>query len=264
MIRIFPRQTKWTPDDELTFIGLPPLFRPPEQPVKISVTFTWDIETGERLKSEWSSYYKDVQIGGPAFGDPGETFEPGMFVKRGVTITSRGCSKACPWCFVPKREGKIRELEIKPGHILQDNNLLACSREHIENVFAMLREQKKGISFNGGMDTMYMQKWHRKLFDSIKIKELWFACDSEQGIKPLERTAEILEGISINKRRCYALIGFGNETLSQAEKRLEKIYSLGFLPFAQLYKSVQQKNFSKEWKALGRKWSRPAAYRKVS
>lgn len=185
-------------------------------------------------------------------------------MKRGVTITSRGCSKACPWCYVPKREGIIRELDIKPGHILQDNNLLACSRQHIEKVFVMLREQKKGISFNGGMDTMYMRKWHRDLFDSIKIKELWFACDSEQGIKPLEKTAEILDGISINKRRCYALIGFGNETLSQAEERLEKIYTLGFLPFAQLYKSDQQKVFSKEWKALARKWSRPAAYRKVS
>ncbi len=49
MIRVFPRKTAWTPTDELAFVGDPPLFRPPEQPVMVSVTFTWDIPEGERL-----------------------------------------------------------------------------------------------------------------------------------------------------------------------------------------------------------------------
>lgn len=105
MIRVFPRKTKWTPDDDLAFVGEPTLFLPEDQPVKISVTFTWDITEAERLYRAWSEYYSDVEMGGPAFDDHGDHFVPGRFVKSGVTITSRGCSKDCPWCLVPKREG---------------------------------------------------------------------------------------------------------------------------------------------------------------
>ena len=112
MIRVFPRKTKWTPDDELAFVGDPPLFRPPEQPVRISVAFTWDRVEGYRLQSGWRQFYQSVELHGPAFDNPGDEFVPGRFIKEGVTITSRGCPKRCPWCFVPQREGKIRELEI--------------------------------------------------------------------------------------------------------------------------------------------------------
>ena len=50
MIRVFPRRTKWTPDDELAFVGDPPLFRPKERVVNISVTFTWDLPEANRLQ----------------------------------------------------------------------------------------------------------------------------------------------------------------------------------------------------------------------
>ncbi len=41
MIRVFPRKTKWTPDDELAFVGDPPLFRSPDnEAVYVSVTFS--------------------------------------------------------------------------------------------------------------------------------------------------------------------------------------------------------------------------------
>ena len=177
IIRVFPRKTKWTPIDDLAFVGDPPLFRPPELPVKVSVTFTWDIVEGERLYRAWSQYYSDVQIGGPAYGGQPMSFTPGMFVKEGVTFTSRGCPNRCPFCYVPRREGKISELEIKPGWILQDNNFLACSREHIERVFDMLRLQKKAIDFNGGLEVRRLKAWHVELFQRLNVRHFWFACD---------------------------------------------------------------------------------------
>ncbi len=98
MIRVFTTRNKWTPTDELAFVGDPPLFRPQDRsvPVRISVTFTWYIPEGQRLLKAWSGYYDDVQLGGPAFDDKGGEFEPGRFIKHGVTITSRGCPNACP------------------------------------------------------------------------------------------------------------------------------------------------------------------------
>ncbi|MBM3120406.1 MAG: hypothetical protein FJ006_12845 [Chloroflexi bacterium] len=260
MIRVFPRRTKWTPIDDLAFVGDPPLFRPREQPVFVSVTFTWDIAEGERLARAWSNYYRDVRIGGPAFGDQGGEFEAGRFIKDGVTITSRGCPWKCSWCFVPKREGTIRELKIKEGYIVQDNNLLACSRGHIESLFEMLRGQRKAAVFAGGLDIRLLKPWHKKLIDSIRVHELWFACDTMTSLRNLERAAEILDGIPQRKRRCYVMIGYGNESLKQAETRLEKVFALGFDPFSQLYRGDGERQYGADWKALNRKWSRPAAY----
>ncbi len=74
---------------------------------------------------------------------------------------------------------------------------------------------------------------------------------------------DLLVDIPTNKKRCFVMIGF-NETLEQAEARLEWVYGLGFLPFAQLYQPEQRKRYPRDWRALARKWSRPAAYRSAA
>lgn len=257
MIRIFPKRNKWTPTDELAFVGDPPMFRPPEQPVRISVTFTWDIGEGNRLLKAWSKYYSDVQIGGPAFNDPGNGFTPGIFVKQGVTFTSRGCPKKCSFCLVSTREGKIRELPIIPGNIIQDNNFLACSRSHQEKVFEMLKDQK-GIKFSGGLDCDFLNEWHIEQFKKLSISELWFACDRYEDLPRLERAADLLSDFPQNKKRCYVLIGFNQ---IKEIYRLRKVYELGFLPFAQLFQPKEGIKYEWHWESLARTWSRPCAYK---
>jgi len=261
VIRVFPRRIKWTPDDDLAFIGDPPLFRPPQQPVCVSCTFTWDIEEAARLQMSWQRFYSDVQIGGPAFGDMGGEFEPGLFVKHGVTITSRGCTKDCDWCFVPGREGWIRELPIRDGWDVADNNLLACSRGHVEAVFDMLKRQPEPVKFSGGLDVDMLDVWHVDLLKTIRLKYAWFACDYPGAIKNVEKAADLLADFSIEKKRCYVLIGFNGEAPAQAEKRLRQVYQFGFLPMAMLYRGDQQKQWGKDWLDLRRRWSRPAIYR---
>ena len=82
-------------------------------------------------------------VGGPAFGAGGRIFKPGLYVKHGVTFTSRGCPNKCRFCLVPALEGKIQVLPIRSGNIVQDNNLLACPQGHLNQVFKMLKTQKK-------------------------------------------------------------------------------------------------------------------------
>ena len=265
MIRVFARKTKWSPTDELAFYARPPLFVrnwDKNMLVMVSATFTWDIDNAYELAKAWSLHFDNVQVGGPAFGDPGGEFVPGRFIKEGVTITSRGCPKRCPWCFVPKREGKLRELKIQPGYIVNDNNLLACSQGHILAVFDMLSHQRKGAQFNGGLDIDYLKPWHVELLKGIRVKEIWVACDDQAGLKRLDKAVDLLADFSINKKRCYVLIGHDNETLAEAEARCAAVYEKGFLPFAQLFKDAHhEKEYSKEWRDLARKWSRPAIYR---
>jgi hypothetical protein len=247
----------------MVFIGSPPLYRPEDRtiPVRISATFTWHKHLAEKLKVEWSQHYDDVQVGGPAFGDPGGEFTPGRFLKKGCIITSRGCPRDCDFCDVTRREGEIRTLKISPGYIVQDNNLLACPEWHIRAVFEMLKDQKRRIFFNGGLDKYYLKDWHRPLFDSIPIGELWFACDTKRDIKPLEKASKILDGIPLRKRRCYVLIGFDKEeTPTEAEQRCATVLKLGYMPFAQLFQGENFFVYSPEFRAVHRKWARPAAY----
>lgn len=237
------------------------MFRPPQQQVAISVVFTRDIPEAERLYRAWSDYYPQVDMGGPAFDDPGAEFMPGRFVKSGVTVTSRGCTKNCEWCLVPRREGWIRELSIQPGWNVIDNNLLACSRQHVESVFEMLRKQPEPARLSGGLDAEMFQPWHVDLLKSIRLKFAWFACDYPGSLPNLERVSDLMSDFSREKKRCYVLLGHNGESLKQAEKRLEAVYNLGFLPFAMLYRGQEEKEYSTRWRALQRKWCRPAAFR---
>jgi hypothetical protein len=261
-VRVFPARNQWTPTDDLAFFTPPGWFLPfpPDIPVYVSCTFTWQMRRAEWLFEEWRARYPNTKLGGPAYGDPGGEFTPGMFLKEGCTITSRGCPKRCGWCVVPKREGAVRELPITPGWIVQDNNLLACSELHIRAVFDMLREQNRRAYFNGGLDKHFLKPWHRELFDSIKLGELWFACDTATDVAALERVTPILDGIPLRKRRCYTMIGYDGESLEQASRRIERVFELGFMPFCQLFQPDATKTYPEEWRQLRRKWSRPAAY----
>lgn len=268
-IRVFPGRTPWTPDDAMAFVGHPPLVRPgtPDTPVMVSVVFKWQRERAERLAEEWGDWYKSVSIGGPAYDNgAGGEFTPGKFLKKGCTITSRGCTKECEWCC--ERNNELREMPIKQGWIVQDSNLLACSEKHIRAVFDMLREQKRNIFFNGGLDKHFLKDWHRPLFDSIRIGELWFACDKTSDLPWLEKAAKILDGIPLRKRRCYTMIGGGCpendvESVKDAERRIERVLELGFMPFCQLFQPDEGvKVYPEEWRNVRRKWSRPAAYMK--
>ncbi len=258
-IRVFPRETSYSPNDPLAFFGGPPLFALPDYPVYVSVLFTWDIARGKDLASQWSTVSGRVFLGGPALGSPALDFESGLFTRGGVTITSRGCPKHCPFCLVHEREGGLQELPICPGHIVNDNNLLACSRSHIESVFDMLAHEK-GICFKGGLDADYLERWHVDAFGALSIQEFWFACDSQAAIITITRVAEMMKHFPQRKKRCYVLIG-RNETITEARNRCQSVFDLGFLPFAQLFKPVEPIEYSDEWKQLQRHWSRPAIYR---
>jgi len=264
MLRVFPRRTSLTPVDEYAFVGDPPMIRPEAAEVHVSCTFTWDIPVARRLAAAWGQYYPLVKIGGPAMGSPADGFVPGMYVKEGVTFTSRGCDKRCPWCLVPSREGRLRLLPIQPGWIVNDNNLLQCPRAHQAEVYAMLREQGKRVKFSGGLDATLVDDWVASELSSVPIAEVFLAADTMRSLKPLERAVSYLSFLRRDQLRCYVLVGFNGESLEAATLRLERVWEIGTLPFAQLFQPPDHFiQYSQNWRDLARVWSRPAATKAI-
>lgn len=269
LARVFATKTKMCPNDLDVYFSEPDLFTPKYDEVHISVTFTWGIKSGHKLRGAWKQVCDDVKIGGPAFGDSGGNFISGMYLKKGLTITSRGCPLNCPFCFVPKREGKIRELPIVAGNIVQDNNLLACSNRHIDQVFQMLKHQRR-IDFPGGLECARITDSIIDKLRGLRIYQIWVSYDLIGNTVYFEKAVKKLrKHFKRDKIRCYVLIGFWGDTLQKAEDRLRYAWSVGTLPFAMRYRtpSLDWQNTyiykEREWNLLQRKWTRPAITKSI-
>jgi len=87
------------------FFAPPPRDLPDIDEVHVSVAFTYDMPKATQLAESWLKTGLTVHMGGPAFSAPGGDFAPGMYLKQGYVITSRGCNNRCWFCSVPAREG---------------------------------------------------------------------------------------------------------------------------------------------------------------
>lgn len=265
ILRVFPRRTKATPDDDMAFVGDPPLpaFRPDADEVHVSCTFTWDVPEANRLFEAWSRYYSVVYFGGPAYGAVGGEFVPSRYVKEGMVITSRGCPNHCPHCFVPQREGRLRELPIRDGWDVLDNNLLACSEKHIEAVLDMLGEQPKPAKFTGGLQASLVQPWFVKRLAKMRLLRAYTAYDTPGSWFTVELALERMLDAGLNRTQvcCYVLVGQPDDTIQAATDRCEAVKALGATPFAMYYLGPfdTPADIAPEWRAFRRSWSRPAA-----
>lgn len=260
--RVFPRITKATPSDEYTFYDAPGMFLPEIDEVHISVAFTYDLRRAEELERQWR-HVAPVKIGGPALNEPGGEFVPGMYVKPGYVITSRGCPNKCWFCSVWRREGsEIRELDVKEGNNILDDNLLACSDDHIRKVFAMLKRQEFGRpEFTGGLEAARLKDWHIEELRKLKPKSIFFAYDTPDDYEPLVEAGKKLlrAGFTTTSHtlRAYVLIGWPRDTFEKAEKRLIDAIRAGFFPMAMLYRDKEGKT-SPQWERFQREWARPS------
>lgn len=259
--RVFPRRTNATPDDALAFTTPPPKLLPAIDEVHISVAFTYDILKAEQLAESWQKTDLPVRMGGPAFNEAGGDFVPGLYMKKGYVITSRGCHNRCWFCSVPAREGyKLRELPVTDGFNICDDNLLACSESHIKKVFTMLKNQEEKPIFTGGLEAKLLKPWHVKLMREVKAKRMYFAYDTPDDYEPLVHAGKILQdgGISKSSRRayCYVLIGYRGDTMEKAERRLRDAWAAGFFPYAMLYRDEKGET-NPDWRKFQRLWVRP-------
>lgn len=273
ILRIFPNYSKqYTPTDR--YVYCPPIINKQKSvdvpliatntdvsEIHISCIFSWDRPWCEDFRYQLEGRVKvPIKIGGPAYGSSATDFVPGMYLKRNIIFTTRGCNNNCPWCNVPKLEGRLKELPILPGNWIQDNNFLQANRTHKEKVFDMLKKQR-GICFKGGLEADLIDEHFISGIRDLKIAELWLACDTDARLPEFKKACERLKnaGFSRDKIKCYCLSYGKNRDKDNA--RAEAIYEAGAMPSVQLYRdfSDTKTKYSRDWEQWARSWQRPAA-----
>jgi hypothetical protein len=264
IIRVFPDATKATPVDADAFSGLPPLWwsPPPDAAeIHVSVTFTWDRRRAEKMADEcrWRYPYIPVKVGGPAYGDAGGNFTPGLYLADGYVITSRGCPNHCPNCLVPTREGPLRTLPIMHGYDVLDNNFLACPQPHIAAVLDMLRRNGRDQRprFTGGLQaSLFTEDVAREIL-SVKPDVMFFAFDRlsetyevERSILTVRELTKWSKGTMRNRVGCYVLCGHDGDTIEDAEKRIQFIIKTGARAYPMFYRGEDYNHTPQDWRDM--------------
>ena len=259
VIRVFPRKTNATPVDADVRIAQPPGLFDEADEIHISVAFTWDLPTAERLAHEWE-VVAPVRIGGPATGQVSGAFVAGQYLRDGYVITSRGCPNRCWFCTVWRREGTVRELPIVDGWNVLDDNLLACSDAHIRSVFRMLARQDHAPRFTGGLEAARLQAWHAEALKALRPDGIFFAYDTPDDLEPLCTARTLLRDVGFadntHALRCYVLCGYPGDSLDAAEERMRQTLDIGYMPMAMAWRD-EQGDLSLQWRQFQRRWVRP-------
>jgi hypothetical protein len=234
--------------------------------VHVDCTFTYDKPVAERLAEQWRAV-APTKVGGVAYGDSGQEFVPGRYIRHGYGFTSRGCPRRCWFCSVWKRDPVPRLLPVTDCWNVLDDNLLACPRGHVEAVFAMLRRQGRQIEFTGGLEARSVEDYQVELLASLRPRpQMFFAYDPGDDFETLEFAARRLLSAGFtaasHRMRVYVLIGFPKDTFALAEARLQQMVSIGFTPMAMLWRPeiASQEKYAPDgrWRAFQRRWARPA------
>lgn len=155
-----------------------------------------------------------------------------------IGFLTRGCIRACPWCIVPKKEGKIRPYQswrqIKRPDcrdiLFMDNNVLACPWG-LEQIADMIGQDVR-VDFNQGLDARLINddvaallaglKWIRFIRMSADtdamLEHVLMAIDrlGKHGVKPYGVFVYVLtQDVESAERRAVALRDVGAEVFAQ-------------------------------------------------
>ena len=130
---------------------------------------------------------------------PDYSIYPQVDKKTAYGFLTRGCIRKCPWCIVPKKEGKIHPymdvdeiaIEGRTNLVLMDNNVLGC--DYGISQVEKIAERKYRVDFNQAMDARLVTDDLAKLLARVKwLNYIRFGCDTNAQIAPCERAIDLL------------------------------------------------------------------------
>ncbi len=198
----------------------------------------------ERMSPDYGLYTADTiypKIGG-IMTRAAKMRKAQQIVDAGIGFTSRGCIRNCPFCFVPKKEGKFRqETEIKDllnprsNILIQNDNNLTADPYCIDKLHE-IRDRKLVVDINQGCDIRLMTPEIAQALSEVShLRGIHYAWD----LMKYER--QVLEGIKIlkefipaSRHTCFCLVGF-DTTFEEDMYRVRKLQELGVRPYIMRY-----------------------------
>jgi hypothetical protein len=224
--------------------------------LNISVPFTWNLPQLRRELQQRILEWDRVVVGGPAVELMPTYFEHMPWVSVGkespgvlqrinpfATKTTRGCNRSCPFCAVPRIEGRLQELPDWPDlPILIDNNFLAASEAHIERAVTRLSEWGYA-DFNQGVDARKLTPDLARQLARIKSPIIRLALDNIAYCDAWQAAVDNLLSAGVRKRciRSLVLIGFDSDP-QEAWSRCRYIESKGIKPAPMWYHALDCKH----------------------
>lgn len=189
-------------------------------------------------------------------------------------FTTRGCIRKCPFCIVPEKEGKIRQLYHSAHYAIEeitaknpkrfdqieflDNNILArrtwflklcgalsCSYPHLK------------VDFNQGLDIRLVDDRIAEELSKLKPITCWkFAFDNTDYQDKVERGIEILKRNNVNVRHSVMFYVYvdNDGMFDDALYRCQWLKDHGATPYIMLNQDVKHSRRMKDLKRWCRPW----------
>lgn len=238
----------------------PDLFEPAYDVVYGSAIFKWSAAKVEMFRRQWPK----AIIGGTGTDDPrtveqitgdfeGSDYEIYPWFKYSIGFTQRGCRLNCPFCVVPKKEGRVRatnrisEIWRGNGHAkklhLLDNDFFGqpewrerCN-EIIDGDFAVCLNQGINVRLIHAEGAAVLAKM-RYSDDQFTRRRLYTAWDNRKDELIFLRGIGILTNAGIKPQAImvYMLCGYWpGETMDDVMYRFERMKAMGLLPYPMVY-----------------------------
>lgn len=160
---------------------------------------------------------------------------------------TRGCTKKCTFCLVPRKEGKIRKTSSFENFVprgqrnvmLLDDNLLTYPRA--EDLLNEMIVKKYAINFSQSLDIQYVNDHIAQLLYRISSRNskftkpmIYFSCNNVKTVKQFVDRRDILKGFGEDRVSVIAMYGFDTH-LREDYERFVMIKKLRLIPFLQEY-----------------------------
>ena len=162
-------------------------------------------------------------------------------VNYAIGFLTRGCIRQCPWCIVPKKEGKIRPYmdwhDIKRDDsrdiVFMDNNVLA--HDHgLSQIQGMIGENVR-VDFNQGLDARLIDSDVAEMLARLKwIRFIRMSCDTDAMLPVVIDAVNALKHYGVKPYRIFVYL-LVQDTKS-AERRARWLRDAGVEVFAQPYR----------------------------
>lgn len=164
-----------------------------------------------------------------------------------IGFLTRGCIRNCPWCIVPKKEGKIRPYktwrDIKRQDsnkiVFMDNNILACDHG-LSEIQSMIGENIK-VDFNQGIDARLITDEVAEMLSKLHwIRFIRMAADTDAMLDTTLEAIRRLNKYGVNPSKIFVYVL--TQDVESAERRCIALREIGANPFAQPYRDFSSSN----------------------